>query len=361
MKSKNTKKIIQIVVSLAVTIVCLVIAFRQISFEELLQTSHEINWWMVVVVSIMAVVAIGFRAWRWSLILKPLTSLQFTSVFNYTMIGFMVNNILPAHAGELIRAYLMGRKTRTGFFAVTSTILIERLFDAVAIILFLVTVLLFIDGPPWLHYGSITASVGTITMLFFLGALTTRNSKLRGFVLAMVEHIPARFRVKVRAKIEAFIYGLNILKNWRTILPVFLLSLFIWLFMGATVYVVLVSFPIGNYVDVNMELLSMTTVVLLALAVVIPSSPGYIGVTQLVFITTFGLFVNLDAIDSVVKGYILNGSVVFNLTQYIPITILGIILLFKEGLTLKSLSMEKEKYSAPPPVPGKVDVLPEQR
>ncbi len=359
MNSNKLKNLLHIGLSLAVTIACLYFAFQKISMEDILQTTNEINWGVVVIVSVMALVAIALRAWRWSYILKPITTLPIGKLFNITMIGFMANNVLPAHAGELVRAFLLSKKGKISFFAVTSTILIERLFDGVTLVILLVSVLFFIDGPAWLQYGSITATAVVISALVFLALLASEKSKLRKFILNLVEKIPGKLRGKVKPRVKAFIFGLDILKDWTLMTPVLLLSIFIWLFMGATVFIILNSFPIHQYVDLNIGLFSMTTVILLALAIVIPSSPGYIGVTQFVFITTFGLFVNMDTVASIAKGYILNGSVIFNLTQYIPITLFGIILLFKEGLSLKSLNIKKEKLPVVPPIPGKIDVQPD--
>lgn len=358
MNRSRLKSVLQISVSLAVTLLCLFLAFRQISFQQILASSNEINWWIAFLASVMAILAIGLRAWRWQMILKPIKHLQFGKVFNFTMIGFMANNIFPAHAGELVRAYLMGRKTKTGFFSVSSTILIERLFDGVAIIVLLVIIMLFIDGPNWLHYGSIAAAITVLSALLLLGVLASNQSKLRVLLFRLLDLLPKKIKPKVRAKLDAFLYGLNMLKDWNTILPVIALSFLLWLFMGLTVYVILISFPITNYVAINMELLSLTTVILLSLAVIIPSSPGYIGVTQLVFITTFGLFTDPETIDGIVKSYILNGSIIFNFTQYLPVTILGIILLFKEGLSFKSLNVKKKSMTSKT-LPTKVEIASE--
>ena len=47
------------------------------------------------------------------------------------MIGFMGNNVLPAHLGELIRVFVLGRTFALSKAAVLSSVVLERILDMV--------------------------------------------------------------------------------------------------------------------------------------------------------------------------------------------------------------------------------------
>ena len=52
------------------------------------------------------------RSWRWQVLLAPLGRVSLRSSFRATVIGFAGNLLLPARAGELIRAYVIAHHER---------------------------------------------------------------------------------------------------------------------------------------------------------------------------------------------------------------------------------------------------------
>src|SRR4030042_3026890 len=53
------------------------------------------------------------RAWRWHYLLRPLKRIPTRTMFPIVAIGYMGNNIYPARAGELLRAYGLRRREAT--------------------------------------------------------------------------------------------------------------------------------------------------------------------------------------------------------------------------------------------------------
>ena len=51
------------------------------------------------------------RTFRWQRIIRPVAPLPFGGAFSVLMMGFTANNLLPARLGEVVRAYLLRRKT----------------------------------------------------------------------------------------------------------------------------------------------------------------------------------------------------------------------------------------------------------
>ena len=68
-----------------------------------------------------------------------------------------------------------------------------------------------------------------------------------------------------------------------------------------------------------------------SLVVVIPSSPGYVGVFHFVAVLTLTTIFNTD------KSAALSYAVVIHAVSYLMLTILGIFSIWKEGLTYQRL------------------------
>jgi lysylphosphatidylglycerol synthase-like protein len=58
----------------------------------------------------LIVVAIAIFAVRWRVLLPTSPSVPVRYVFCYLMIGYMTNAVIPLRLGDLVRAYLLGRR-----------------------------------------------------------------------------------------------------------------------------------------------------------------------------------------------------------------------------------------------------------
>jgi uncharacterized protein (TIRG00374 family) len=91
---------------------------------------HARMAWLVPGVAVYFL-AVWARAWRWHYLLRPLKAIPTRSMFPIVCIGYMGNNIYPARAGELLRAYVLRRRQAVPISASLATILVERVFDGV--------------------------------------------------------------------------------------------------------------------------------------------------------------------------------------------------------------------------------------
>src|SRR5512136_486411 len=90
-------------------------------------------WWLIPGIAIFFV-DVWVRAWRWHYLLKPLKSISTRTMFPIVCIGYMGNNIYPARAGELLRAYVLRRREGVPISASLATVLVERVFDGVVML-----------------------------------------------------------------------------------------------------------------------------------------------------------------------------------------------------------------------------------
>jgi uncharacterized protein (TIRG00374 family) len=220
------------------------------------------------------------KAWRWRLLLKPVGDYRtLRDLVPPTMIGFAFNNLLPAHLGDLVRVYLFARKTRLATTAVLSSVVLERVFDIIAILLLLGLGLALVPGlDPAVRQAAMVfaAFAGAFVAVAFVYVLWTRPFvALAEAVLARLPLTPDSLRHKLAAMLESGADGLASLKNPRLLTGILASSLGQWMLNGVTVYLALWSFGIPVNPLVACIVLGVT-----ALGVTVPSSPGYFGVIQ---------------------------------------------------------------------------------
>src|SRR5687768_14237148 len=87
------------------------------------------------------------RSYRWGFFFEPIKKTSLNNLFRTTVIGFALNTIFPAKIGEVIRPYLLGSKENISKSTAMATVVVERVFDSAAILLFLTVYLLLLVQP----------------------------------------------------------------------------------------------------------------------------------------------------------------------------------------------------------------------
>jgi uncharacterized protein (TIRG00374 family) len=133
--------------------------------SELWDVMRSAAYWWIVPGVVVYFFAVWARTWRWHYMLRPIKRVPLTRLFPVVTIGYMGNNVYPARAGEVIRAYVLRRREGVSMSASLATVLVERIFDGVIMLIFVFVGLPFIPMADWLRNVVVLASIG------FLGAL----------------------------------------------------------------------------------------------------------------------------------------------------------------------------------------------
>ena len=258
-----------------ITAIALAVAFRGVDVSTLLSHVNEINLQWVLLGLALTCCSYVVRAWRW-LFLFPERRIRFYDSARVLILGFFMNNVLPARAGEFVRAHMGARVTGEKRTLVLATIASERLVDGLTIS---VMFLLFAIGLGDEHisddlmYVALLFGIAAVGVLFLI--------TFREQVFAIGERIAARIEHKATDytldRLQVFVNGLSPLTTLRRLPAIVALSAFAW-GVELTVYLC-VSRAFG--VD-----LALSYTVLLLVAVnfssLIPAAPGGIGVIEAV-------------------------------------------------------------------------------
>ena len=307
----------------AVSAVLLWVAVRGVNLDEVLQQLRQVQlvWLIPVLASI--VVRFWLTALRWQLLLRPTKRIGIHRLFAITLIGFMANNVLPARLGEFVRAYALGRSEALPASLPFATIVIERIFDGFTLLVFLVGGLSFLrptGGSGWA--AGLTCGLYLVVLASLLAIRTGHGL---GLLTAVLDRLPERVGTSARRLLESFRAGLDVFGDPSAIVGTAMLSIVIWVVNALGVEAMFRAFSLDLPVYACFLVLGV-----IAVAVALPSAPGYVGPFQAG--TVQGL-----ALLGVARETALSLSIVYHLCNYIPITIAGLAYLSALNLTLGEL------------------------
>jgi len=313
----------------AVSAVLLWVAVRGVNLDEVLQQLRQVQlvWLIPVLASI--VVRFWLTALRWQLLLRPTKRIGIHRLFAITLIGFMANNVLPARLGEFVRAYALGRSEALPASLPFATIVIERIFDGFTLLVFLVGGLSFLRPTRTLLWAAGLTCGLYLVVLASLLAIRTGHGL--GLLTAVLDRLPERVGTSARRLLESFRAGLDVFGDPSAIVGTAMLSIVIWVVNALGVEAMFRAFSLDLPVYACFLVLGV-----IAVAVALPSAPGYVGPFQAG--TVQGL-----ALLGVARETALSLSIVYHLCNYIPITIAGLAYLSALNLTLGELRTASDK------------------
>jgi uncharacterized protein (TIRG00374 family) len=315
------------VIGVAISALFLFLAFRRVDFHELGWALRGADYRYTIPAMLLVLLSLWIRSVRWRYLLGPVKKIRLSSLYAATMIGFMANNLLPARLGELVRAYAIGVKERISKSSSLATIVVERILDGFTLLFFLAVILVLysLSFPGWLRTAAYFTLAFYVIALIVLVLLRLRSDTALRAARLFVRPLPERFGHVVIKLLYAFIDGLRILHSAHDVFVSSLLSLLIWLPHAAIIYLLLISFDITIPVYASFLLL-----VSLGIGVMVPSAPGFVGTIQFVCVAVLSLF-------SVSKGEALSFSLVYHACIYLPVTAIGLVYFFVEGMSFRDI------------------------
>jgi uncharacterized protein (TIRG00374 family) len=331
-----------VLVGLVTSIVFGFVLSYQIDVRQLgtaLQSTHS----LLLVLAIGAfLVTLLLRAWRWQYLLEALKPIHILPLFSATAIGFMANMLLPAHAGEVVRAYLLGRKEQLSVTTCFATIVVERLLDLVSVLLILAVTLVWGQLPlaaglvaDSVRIGGYSAVLLCVALTAGLWLLHTQTAMIINVIRICLGFLPERWLARLTAALHAFAQGLEGLQQGKRLVMLLLQSLALWILTAGSNLLVLSAF--GLHLPLSA---AFFVLVLQILGVMIPSSPGFIGTYHAAVVIGLAVF-------GVGRELALSIALVMHAVFFFPSIVLGGIFLWQENLSLRNLwGLKAQDYAA---------------
>ena len=139
---KRYKNSLKIIFGLLISFGFLFLAFRQLDFQQMKQAFSLANYWLLIPSLVIIFSSHWLRSLRWQFLLNPVKKIPVGNLFSALLIGYAANTILPAHLGEILRAYVIGRKREISVSSALATIVVERIIDVLSIVLIMAITLI---------------------------------------------------------------------------------------------------------------------------------------------------------------------------------------------------------------------------
>lgn len=278
------------------------------------------------------------RAWRWSILIEPIKKTAFSSRLYALLIGFAANCILPARLGEIIRANYLGQREHISASSTFGTIVVERIFDGLTLLLFLMIGLMGTTfSAEWESIGVSLRATGVfllvayLLLISFLVGFKYKAKLFLNLLDRLLFLVPGAFRSRIINVVWNFSLGLAMTKNpFRWVLIIFY-SLLLWVASLCQIKLVELS------IHLQMPLIAPFLVMAMAsFGVMIPSAPGFIGTFHLAVQYAY-LFYGIGKEEG------LSAAILWHASFFFPTLILGLFAFFLLHVSPAALASQPEK------------------
>jgi uncharacterized protein (TIRG00374 family) len=301
---------------LVVTAACTYLAVRGVKLDDALDALADSDLRWLVPTSIVLGFALWLRVLRWWVLFDPSSRPPLRAVGHAAFVGYFFNNILPARAGEAARVLALYSRARTPRAETIGTVVIERVFDLLALLFLLFASYPLLPEISWLKAAAlfgIAVVTGLVAVIFLLVRYDDRAVR---WLLSPLRRLPgAHTGARVERAVVNATRGLVALREPRVALRGMALTIASWVTLGFSFWILMAAF------DLDLPVVAgMLVVVAINLSLVLPSSPAALGVFEAATV------VALRAFD-VPQAEALSYALVLHLLNFLPFLVIGAVLL----------------------------------
>jgi glycosyltransferase 2 family protein len=247
--------------------------------------------WTVVAYTGSLVLVHTLRAVRWRHLLRPIGDASLRSVLAVSWIAFGAILLSPLRSGEIVRPYLITKRSNIRVWEATGTVGAERVLDGL-----LLSLMLFVGlqvavplAPLPDHVGSLPvpaaavprAAYGALALFMaafaLMGTFFFARDFARRATFAVIGHVSRRLAERLAGIVERVADGLRFLPSPGHLVPFLGETLAYWAVNAAGVQ--LLAWGCGLTTITLPQ--AAVTVGCLGVGILVPAGPGYFGAFQL--------------------------------------------------------------------------------
>lgn len=297
---------------------------RTIDFRDAWTALTQADPWLILAAAAVTVATYILRALRWQTLLAPIGQTRFRIAFRTTVIGFAVSFLLPGRPGEVLRPYLLARHEHLRASAAFATIVVERLIDLATVLAMFGFALLTVDidvDPSIRSTGAITGA-GAVAVMVVLMVLAGHPERLGHWTASLTRWLPERLGRALAGFVATFAEGLKVMRSPGHFAVALAWSAPLWLSLTFGVWLTSLAFGLTFSFPATFLVMGLLTV-----GVAVPT-PGGAGGFHLAYAHSLTTFFGADP-DTAGAA-----AIVLHALSFVPITILGLVFMWQDGLSL---------------------------
>jgi glycosyltransferase 2 family protein len=311
---------------LAFSLAALALAFRDVDLAGVGSAIGAADWRILGLALVSYLLTVMFKAARWQLLLSLRTASSLSRSFSVLSIGLLVNALVPARLGELVRAYLMGESTAQSKAFVLGTVAVEKILELLSLVLAVALLISQVVLPEWLIMPVQTSALILAGLCAGVALLAWRRNLLMRPLTWLAGRGVAGWSTWLARQTEQGLGSLDVLHKPGVVLGLVLWSLVILIVGASTNYLVCAALGLALPIWAALFML-----VVLQVGVAVPSSPGKIGVFHYLTVLALSVF-------GVPREAALGCGIVLHLVVYLPTVLIGVYCLWRESLPWQKLT-----------------------
>ncbi len=313
-----------IIVSLAL----LVWILRAFDLADVGRALLAANYLYLLPLIVLVVVNFTLRALRWGTLFRGASTPRWFDLFMAMMIGYLGNNILPARAGELVRAYVLGKRSGSSKSKALATVMVERVADLLVVLFLFPVLLFFYPVTDWLvRAGMVLGAIG-LAATAFLASLMIWGPHLLTWTLRRLAFLPEGALTRIEAVGAGFVAGVRGFREPRQVLSFLSYTAVIWTMEAVSAWLIAQAFALPLSIGE-----SLFVIIVVGIGMTVPSSPGYVGTYEFFALSALAVF-NISGSSAL--GFI----VTMHIVSFAGSSILGAICLAVSGQGLMQMSRQ---------------------
>jgi glycosyltransferase 2 family protein len=318
---RNWRLWLGVVVSAA----CLYLAARGVDWASLREALRQVQVAPLLLgVGLSLWIALA-RAYRWRTVLAPFSEPKIGRLFNLLNAGYFVSNVAPFRIGDVLRAYLCAELEQLSVVRVLSTVVVERILDTLTIVILLLALVPVVSLPASLLRPALGVGSIAVLAMLVLVVLAWRRQQVWDTLGAWASQQPFVKRLGLERLTNAALDGMAALGSWRQVTKAGAWSMAIWLSAAVEFNVMLHAAGLRLPASAGLLVLCLTS-----LGMVVPSSPGYVGVFEYLAVLALSLY-GVSREGALSYALILHGML------YLSSSVLGLLGLWIEGFSYARL------------------------
>ncbi|MFI5199814.1 MAG: lysylphosphatidylglycerol synthase transmembrane domain-containing protein [Candidatus Limnocylindrales bacterium] len=259
-------------IGLIISVVSLWLVLSSVNLAEAWDVIRTASLGWLVVGLLFLSVDVLIRAWRWQRLVLPIKRVRYGPILEYTLVGYLANNVLPARLGELVRCHYLGDREKISRASALGTVVVERVVDA-AVVVAIAAVAILVLNVRGVVASAILVGLAVVGLLVVGLAIGIVAHRLPGAqrLGALIERWPSVTEAARRLR-----DGLAVAGRPRTLAEALILTVVAW--SATVVAFAAIGQAIGLHLLIGEAALLASGV---ALATAIPSGPGYLGTYEL--------------------------------------------------------------------------------
>jgi uncharacterized protein (TIRG00374 family) len=300
-----------VVAGLVITVVFAYLAVRHVDLGAAWHAFRNSNaWWFLPSLGMLGV-AVFVRAIRWRYLFDPVSRPSVGSVLSAYLVGQFFNNIMPLRAGEAARVIAVSRRSGTSRAQAAATILIERVFDVLCLLVLLFVLVPWLPPVTWLRAAAVVAIVVAGGLAALIVALFVFGDRPLRLLLLPLRLVPTFPQQRVTEAAGNLARGLGSLRGLRSGAVAICLTALSWVVLGISFWLLALAFDLPHS-----PLLGILVVVATNVAQILPSTPAAVGVFEAATLVALASY-------DVPRATALSYAVVLHVLNFLPYLIAG--------------------------------------